>query len=61
MTIVQNDQYPKLLLKTCGDGVKEKTRQVLTHAQNDESHCQGLSSQTQSCNDQGCQGRLFNV
>merc|ERR1712087_5728 len=41
--------------KTCGHGVKERTRQVLTPAQNRGSPCQGLSRQTQSCNDQGCQ------
>ena len=40
--------------KTCGDGVKERTRQVQTYAQNGGSECQGLTSQTQSCNDIEC-------
>ena len=40
--------------KSCGDGVKERTRQVQTHAQNGGSECQGLTSQTQSCNDIEC-------
>ena len=44
--------------KTCGDGVKDKSRQVQTPAQNTGAPCNGPTRQVKSCNDQDCPGKL---
>ena len=54
--------------KTCGAGVREKSRQVKTTAQNDGSPinlrfgspCSGSARQTESCNIQECPGNTSN-
>jgi len=40
--------------KTCGQGSKNRRREVQTRARNGGSLCQGLSMQTQSCNVRDC-------
>jgi len=40
--------------KTCGQGSKNRRREVQTRARNGGSQCQGLSMQTQSCNVRDC-------
>merc|ERR1712079_328177 len=40
--------------KTCGQGSKNRRREVQTRARNGGSQCQGLSRQTQSCNVRDC-------
>ena len=47
--------------KTCGGGVKERSKQVKTPAQNGGSQCQGSAKQTDSCNDQTCLGKFKNL
>ena len=49
--------------KTCGQGSKNRRREVQTRAQNGGSQCQGLSRQNQSCNVRDCPspGRLKNM
>ena len=45
--------------KTCGDGIKERSRHVQTLAKNGGSQCQGLDKQTENCNDRDCLGKFF--
>ena len=46
--------------KTCGGGVKEKSRKVQIPAQNGGSPCRSESArQTESCNEQDCPGKYF--
>merc|ERR1712062_24627 len=40
--------------KTCGQGSKNRRREVQTRPRNGGSQCQGLSRQTQSCNVRDC-------
>lgn len=40
--------------KSCGSGVKSRTRSKLKEAENGGSECRGDSKETESCNTQGC-------
>ena len=46
--------------KTCGAGVREKSRQVQTPARNGGSQCLGSPKQIESCNDQDCPSKFKN-
>ena len=45
--------------KSCGGGIREKTRRVQTPARNGGVPCSGSGSQIESCNDQDCPGRIL--
>ena len=42
--------------KSCGNGLQERTRTIVTQAQNGGKACDGSNKDTRNCNNRGCPG-----